>query len=111
MPKAPPLQPLQALDQFTISGFNEGSFLAAQMQFAYSLTIKGTGIVHLSDEYLECDHTDYQVFSTCTPHAIPKLQLNREIYYYSFIQEKPLWLQRKPAWFYSKAEQGHIENR
>jgi len=56
VPRAPPLLPLEALDSFTLSGFNEGGFLAAQMQLAYSLTIKGTGIIHLSGEYEECDH-------------------------------------------------------
>jgi len=47
-PRAPPLLPLGADDNFTLSGFNEGGFLAAQMQLSYSLTIKGTAIIHLS---------------------------------------------------------------
>lgn len=51
LPRAPPLLPLQALDSITLSGFDEGGFLAAQMQLAYSNTIRGTGIIHLSSEY------------------------------------------------------------
>jgi len=57
VPRAAPLLPLGAQDHsFTISGFNEGGFLAAQMQLSCSLTIQGAGIVHLSDKYEQCDH-------------------------------------------------------
>jgi len=71
VPRAPPLLPLGAqAHSFTISGFNEGGFLAAQMQLAYSYTIQGAGIIHLAGEYQQCE-TDYQLFTTCKPKAIP----------------------------------------
>ena len=51
-PRAPPLLPLGAQDHsFTVSGFNEGGFLAAQLLLDYSRTIQGAGIIHLSGDY------------------------------------------------------------
>ena len=91
VPRAAPLLPLGDHDHsFTISGFNEGGFLAAQMQYSYSFTIKGAGIIHLSDVYEECDHEDYEFFSSCTPKAIPEFN----VYEYASddIQRQSLWL-------------------